>query len=253
MSGHSKWSTIKRAKGVVDARRGQVFTKLSRDIALAVRAGGGPDPDLNFRLRLAVDKAKGSNMPMDTIERAISRAAGGGDSQDDLEEVTYEGYGPGGIAIMLQALTPNRNRTAAEVRSVFNRAGASLGEAGCVAWNFEQKGVINLEIDRDRAEDVALLAIDASAEDVKIEDGYVEIYTDPESLEAVRNELQHHQIETPSAEISMMPKTTVSLEVKDAEQTLKLLDSLEELMDVQKVYSNADFPDEVLEKYRGEG
>ena len=253
MSGHSKWSTIKRAKGATDARRGQLFTKLSRDIAVAIREGGSPDPDANYRLRLAVDKAKSGNMPTDTIERAISRAAGGGDSQEQLEEVIYEGYGPGGTAIMLQALTPNRNRTASEVRATFTRAGASLGEAGCVAWNFESRGVITLDVEEDRAEDVALVAIDASAEDVKIESGYLEIYTQPEALEAVRKELEQHETTTSSAEISMMPKSTVSLSVKEAEQTLRLLDSLEELLDVQKVYSNADFPDEVLEKYQKEG
>ena len=253
MSGHSKWSTIKRQKGVADARRGQLFTKLSRDIAIAVREVGSPDPELNYRLRLAIDKARSNNMPMDTIDRAISRAAGGGDAQEQLEEVVYEGYGPGGTAIMLQALTPNRNRTASEVRSTFAKAGASLGEAGCVAWNFESKGVITLDVDESRAEDIALLAIDASAEDVRIETGFMEIYTEPEALEAVRKELERHEINPSSAEISMMPKSTVSLGVKEAEQTLRLLDSLEELMDVQKVHSNADFPDEVLEKYRSEG
>ena len=253
MSGHSKWSTIKRQKGATDARRGQLFTKLSRDIAIAVREGCGSDPDLNYRLRLAVDKAKGNNMPMDTIDRAISRAAGGGDSDEQLENLIYEGYGPGGTAIMLQALTPNRNRTASEVRSVFTKAGANLGEAGCVAWNFESRGVITLEVDENRVEDIALLAIDASADDVKVDGGYLEIYTQPEALEAVRRELEHHEINASSAEISMMPMSTVSLGVKEAEQTLKLLDNLEDLMDVQKVYSNADFPDEVLEKYRSDG
>ena len=253
MSGHSKWSTIKRAKGMADARRGQLFTKLSRDIAVAVRGGGGGDPEMNYRLRLAIDKAKGSNMPMDTIDRAVQRAVGGGDASEQLEEITYEGYGPGGAAIMLQALTPNRNRTAAEVRSTFTRANSSLGEAGCVAWNFEHKGVITLEIDEAQAEDIALLAIDAAADDVKVDGGYVEIYTQPEALEAVRKELEAQRIEASSAELSMVPKSTVSLGAKEAEQTLRLLDSLEDLEDVQKVYSNADFPDEVLEKYRGEG
>ena len=253
MSGHSKWSTIKRSKGVADARRGQVFTKLSRDIAIAVRQGGGSDPNMNYRLRLAVDKAKSSNMPMDTIERSISRAAGGGDSGEQLEEVIYEGYGPGGTAIILEALTPNRNRTASDIRSTFTKAGASLGEAGCVAWNFEPTGIITLNEAGDRAEDIALLAIDAAAEDVKVDGGYVEIYTQPEALENVRKELENHEIDTSSAEISMRPKSTVALGVKEAEQTLRLLDNLEELMDVQKVYSNADFPDEVLEKYSKEG
>ncbi len=253
MSGHSKWSTIKRAKGATDVKRGQVFTRLSREITVAIRQGGGPDPDVNYRLRLAVDKARSENMPMDTVERAINRATGGGDSGEELEELIYEGYGPGGTAIMLEALTPNRNRTASEVRAAFAKGGGALGEAGCVAWNFESKGVITLDVQDDRAEDIALVAIDAAAEDVKIEDGYLEIYTQPEGLEEVRKELETQQIETSSAEISMIPKSTVSLEMKDAAQTLKLLDSLEELMDVQKVYSNADFPDEALNKYRSEG
>ena len=252
MSGHSKWSTIKRAKGAADAKRGQLFTKLTRDIALAVRQGSSPDPDINYRLRLAIDKARADNMPMDTIERSISRAAGGGDSDEQLDEVTYEGYGPGGAAIMLQAVTPNRNRTASEVRSTFTKGGGNLGEAGCVAWNFESKGVITLDVQDDRAEEIALLAIDASAEDVKVEDGYLEIYTQPEDLEAVRKELEGQEVQTSSAEISMVPKSVVSLGLKEAGQTLKLLDSLEDLGDIQKVYSNADFPEEALEKYRVE-
>jgi YebC/PmpR family DNA-binding regulatory protein len=253
MSGHSKWSTIKRQKGATDARRGQLFTKLTKDITIAVRQGGGGDPDVNYRLRLAIDKARSNNMPMDTIDRAVSRAAGGGDSQEQLEEIIYEGYGPGGTAIMLQALTPNRNRTASEIRSTFTKAGASLGESGCVAWNFESKGVITLEVMPDQAEEIALLAIDASADDVKVDSGYVEIYTQPENLEAVRRELEQNRVDASSSEISMIPKTTVSLSEKEAEQTIRLLDNLEDLMDVQKVYSNADFPDAVLEKYGGEG
>ena len=253
MSGHSKWSTIKRSKGVVDARRGQVFTKLSRDIAVAVRQGGASDPSANYRLRLAIDKARSQNMPLDTIDRAVTRAAGGGDTAEKLEEIVYEGYGPGGTAIILQALTPNRNRTASEVRSVFTKTGGNLGEAGCVAWNFEPKGVITLQVDPAKAEEVGLLAIDAAAEDVSIEEGYMDVYTRPEDLEAVRKRLEAEGLEITAAEFSMHPKSTNSLGVKEAEQTLRLLDTLEELMDVQKVYSNADFPDEVLEKYRGEG
>ena len=253
MSGHSKWSTIKRAKGVTDARRGQVFTKLSRDIGIAVRQGGAADPNMNYRLRLAIDNAKSNNMPLDTIERSVKRAAGGGDSQEELEDVIYEGYGPGGTAIMLQALTPNRNRTASDVRSTFTKAGANLGESGCVSWIFEPMGIITLNEAGDRAEDIALFAIDAAAEDVKIDGGYMEIYTLPEALENVRKVLENHEINASSAELSMTPKSTVTLSVKEAEQTLRLLDSLEELMDVQKVYSNADFPDEALEKYSKQG
>ena len=251
MSGHSKWSTIKHQKGAADARRGQIFTRLSREISVAVRQGCGPDPDMNYRLRLAIDKAKGSNMPLDTIERAINRASGG-DSVEQLEEITYEGYGPGGTAILLQALTTNRNRAASDIRSTFAKGGGSLGEAGCVAWNFEQKGVITVDVDEDRAEDIALLAIDAAAEDVTVERGYLEIYTQPETLESVRKKLEQQEIVPSSAEISMVPKSMVSLDAREAEQTLRLLDTLEELEDAQKVYSNADFPDEVLEKYSKE-
>ncbi len=252
MSGHSKWSTIKHQKGAADAKRGQLFTKLSRDVVLAVRQGGSPDPTMNFRLRLAVDRAKSSNMPLDTIERAIQRASGGGDGADDFEEIFYEGYGPGGAAILLQALTSNRNRTASEVRSTFTKAGAALGEVGCVAWNFESKGIITMEVDTEQAEEVALLAIDAQAEDVQVDGAYVEVQTRPEDLEAVRQALVQADLPVLSAEISMAPKATVSLGDKEAEQTLKLLDNLEELMDVQKVYSNGDFSDEVLQRYSKE-
>ena len=165
MSGHSKWSTIKRQKGANDVKRGALFTKLSRDIALAVQQGGGGDPDMNFRLRLAVDKARSNNMPVDNINRAIKRATGeGGESMEEFEEVTYEGYGPGGGAILLQALTTNRNRTASDVRSTFNKGGGNLGETGCVAWNFESKGVITLEAAFEQAEEIALIAIDAAAD-----------------------------------------------------------------------------------------
>ncbi len=252
MSGHSKWSTIKHQKGAADARRGQLFTKLSRDIAIAVKQGGGSDPDMNFRLRLAIDKAKSNNMPMDTIERAVTRSSGGG-GDEELEEVIYEGYGPGGTAIMLLALTSNRNRTASDIRATFSRAGGNLGEAGCVAWNFESKGVIASDVDEGQAEDIALQAIDAGAEDVDIDGKSIEIYTQPEALQAVRKELERLEVPTSSAEMSMIPKSTVRLEEKDAQQNLKLLDALEDLLDVQKVYSNADFPEEVLEKYSKEG
>ena len=252
MSGHSKWSTIKHQKATTDARRGQLFTKLSREIMLAVRQGGGSDLETNFKLRLAVQKAKDSNMPSDTIERSIKRAAGE-EGQEHLEEIVYEGYGSGGVAIMVQCLTSNRNRTSAEVRSVFTRGGGHLGEAGSVAWNFQARGVITLNMDPDSAEDVALLAIDAGAEDVKVEGRYLELYTSPEKLEALRRELEGKGIEISSSEESRVPNTTVSLGEREAEQTLRLLDSLEELADVQKVYSNADFPEAVLESYSSQG
>jgi YebC/PmpR family DNA-binding regulatory protein len=251
MSGHSKWSTIKRQKGANDAKRGALFTKLTRDLTLAARQGGG-DPDMNFRLRLAVDKAKASNMPMDSISRAIKRGSGeGGEVGEQFEEVIYEGYGPGGGAILLQALTTNRNRTAAEVRSAFSKGGGNLGEGGCVAWNFESKGVITIEInDQDRADELSLISIDAEAEDVKFEDGILEIYTAPENLQQVQKALEAEGITIANSDISLVPKTTIVLDDRAAEQTLRLLDNLEELMDVQKAYTNADFPPQVLEQYQ---
>jgi YebC/PmpR family DNA-binding regulatory protein len=251
MSGHSKWSTIKRQKGANDAKRGALFTKLTRDLTLAARQGGG-DPDMNFRLRLAVDKAKASNMPMDSISRAIKRGSGeGGEVGEQFEEVIYEGYGPGGGAILLQALTTNRNRTAAEVRSAFSKGGGNLGESGCVAWNFESKGVITIEInDQDRADELSLISIDAEAEDVKFEDGILEIYTAPENLQQVQKALEAEGITIANSDISLVPKTTIVLDDRAAGQTLRLLDNLEELMDVQKAYTNADFPPQVLEQYQ---
>jgi YebC/PmpR family DNA-binding regulatory protein len=251
MSGHSKWSTIKHQKGAADVKRGAIFTKLSRDIALAVRDGGGPDPEMNFRLRLAIEKAKSNNMPQDNIIRSIKRSSGEGDSEEKLEEVIYEGYGPGGGAILLQALTTNRNRTAADVRAAFSRGGGNLGESGCVAWNFETKGLITMEMqDQARGEEISLLAIDAGADDVNLEDGLLEIYTAPDKLLGVRRELDSADASPETVEISMVPKSTVSLGDKEAEQTLKLLDSLEDLADVQKAYTNADFPAEVLQRYQ---
>ncbi|MDP6550403.1 MAG: YebC/PmpR family DNA-binding transcriptional regulator [Dehalococcoidia bacterium] len=252
MSGHSKWSTIKHQKGVADVKRGAVFTKISRDIALAVRTGGGGDPDMNFRLRLAIEKAKGSNMPNENITRAIKRASGeGGETAENLEEVVYEGYGPGGGAILLQVVTTNRNRTAADIRSAFSRGGGNLGESGCVAWNFEAKGLITVEMaDAERGEEVTLLAIDAGADDVKLEDALLEVYTTPDQLFQVRQAMESEGISTQTAEVSMVPKATVTLGDHEAEQTLKLLDTLEDLDDVLKAYTNADFPPEVLEKYQ---
>lgn len=250
MAGHSKWKQIQHQKSATDARRGQLFTKLTREIMLAVRQGG-PSLDSNYHLRLAVQKAKDSNMPMDNIERSIKRASGEAD-QEKLEEVIYEGYGPGGVAVMVQVLTANRNRTAGEIRSVFSKAGGNLGEVGSVTWNFEAKGVITLNVETPRAEDVALLAIDSGADDVKVDSSYVEAYTSPAKLETVRKELESKGYRVSSSEVSMVPKSSITLNEKQAETVLKLLDSLEELPDVQKVYSNADFPEAVLARY-GQG
>lgn len=251
MSGHSKWSTIKHQKGAADAKRGVLFTKLSREIALAVREGGGVDPDMNFKLRLALDRAKSNNMPQDSISRAVKRGSGEGSDGESLEQVTYEGYGPGGGAILLQAVTTNRNRTAAEVRSAFNRGGGNLGESGCVAWNFELRGVVTVDIeDEERAEELGLLAIDAGAEDIQIDEGVLEIYSPMESLQDVQKSVAAENVTVRSAELSMVPKTTIELADKEAEQTLRLLDTLEDLDDIQKAFTNADFPPEVLERYQ---
>ncbi|HEX77059.1 MAG TPA: YebC/PmpR family DNA-binding transcriptional regulator [Dehalococcoidia bacterium] len=248
MSGHSKWAQIKRQKGVADARRGQLFGKLIREITVAVREGGA-DPQANVRLRLAVQKARDNNMPSENIERAIKRASGEAQGEA-LSEMILEGYGPGGAAIMVQAMTDNRNRTLQEVRNTFSRAGGSLGEAGSVAWNFNFKGVITIEAGPDEAEALALKAIDAGAEDVRVEPGFIEIYTEPAQFEAVRRALEGQGLHITSAELSQVPKATVILEERDAIQTLKLLDRLEELDDIQKVYCNLDYSEEVLEKLK---
>ncbi len=251
MSGHSKWSTIKRQKGAADAKRGALFTKLARNISLAAKEGGGGDPDMNFRLRIAIDQAKSNNMPQDNITRAVRRGTGeGGEGMADLSEVTYEGYGPSGGAILVQALTDNRNRTASEIRSAFNKGGGNLGDAGCVAWNFDSRGVITVEVDDESlAETLSLTAIDAEADDVKFEEGILEVYTTPENLLTVKSALESEGAEPSSADIAMVPKTVVPLEDRAAEQTLRLLDILEDLDDVQRAYTNADFPSEVLERY----
>jgi YebC/PmpR family DNA-binding regulatory protein len=242
MSGHSKWAQIKRSKGANDARRGQLFTKLGREIAVAAREGA--DPAANSRLRLAIQRARDANMPMDTIDRAIKRAAGAGDAAN-YQEVSYEGYGPNGVAILVQALTDNRNRAAAEIRSVFNRHGGSLGEAGSVRWIFDEKGLIAVEPhDRD-ADEVALAAIDAGAEDVQVHDGTIEVYTEVGLLEDVRHKLEEEGVEVASSEVAHIPKTSVQLDDAGAQQTMRLIERLEELDDVQEVFSNSEFPDEV--------
>jgi YebC/PmpR family DNA-binding regulatory protein len=247
MSGHSKWSTIKRKKGAADARRGALFTKLSRELIIAAREGGG-DPAVNFRLRLAVQRAKSANMPNDNIERAIAKATGGGEG-DTYNEIMFEGYGPGGAAILVSTLTDNRNRTVAEVRHQFTRAGGNLGETGSVGWQFEAKGLISVNVNGGDAEEIALQAIDAGAEDVDVQGDSIEIRTEPSGLEAVRQQLEAAGLEIENADYAMVPKVALELDEKAAVQTLRLLDGLEELEDVQRVYSNADFSDAVLEAY----
>jgi len=248
MSGHSKWSTIKRQKGAADAKRGQIFTKLAREIIVAVREGGS-NPEANFRLRLVIQKARDSNMPLDNIDRAIKRGSGQTEGAS-LAEMVLEGYGPSGVAILVLALSDNRNRTLQDVRTIFFRHGGNLGESGCVAWLFDSRGVITVDAKEQDAQALALEAIDAGAEDVKIENNYIEIYTRPEGLEKVREALKQKNITVASAEVSRVPKTVIQLEEKAALQTLKLLDKMEELDEVQYVSSNADFPDSILEKYQ---
>ena len=247
MGGHSHWSQVKRQKGVSDAKRGQLFTKLSREISVAAREGGG-DPAMNPRLRLAIDKARESNMPADTIKRAIERGVGGGEAAA-LQEITFEGYGPGGVAILVQTLTDNRNRTVSDLRTTLTRGGGYLGESGSVAWQFESRGFIALEARDADPEEVALAAIDAGAEDVRVEGRLVEVYTAPTDLERVRRQLQEAGLAVATAELSMLPKNTLPLDERTAVQALRLLDQIEDLDDVQKVYSNAEFPDSVLMEY----
>ncbi len=251
MSGHSKWAQIKRQKGANDAKRGQLFTKLGREITIAARDGGG-DPNANFRLRLAVQRARENNMPMENIERAIKRGTGGGEGAS-LEEVTYEGYGSGGAAILVEAMTDNRNRAAADVRSLFTRHGGSLGESGCVAWLFDSRGVITIDVGKNDPDELALLAIDAGAEDVKVEDDSVEVYTVPSDLEAVRQALDSRKVAITGAEVSMVPKSTVELDSKATAQVLKLVERLEELDDVQRVYTNVEVSEEALAEYTALG
>jgi len=244
MSGHSKWSSIKRQKGVNDVKRGAVFTKIGREIGMAACAGGG-DPDANYKLRLAVDKARAVNMPADTIKRAIDKAVGGTDAEQ-YEEIVYEGYGPGGVAILVETATDNKNRTAAEVRSLFTKAGGQLAGAGAVAWQFETRGVVLIDRDGQDADDIALAAIDAGADDVDTEGDPLEITTPPGQLEAVRAALEGSGVSIESAEVSMQPKSTVEVEASAARQNLRLIENLEDLDDVQRVTANFDIPDEVM-------
>jgi len=253
MSGHSKWHQIRRQKGVNDSRRGQLFTRLGREIVVAVREGGGGDPEANFRLRMAVQHARAANMPMDNIERTIKRAAGGGEGMQ-LDEIQYEGYAPGGAALLVQVMTDNRNRAAAEIRNVFSKNGGNLGEVGCVDWIFEQRGVIEVELAGKDVDELTLAAIDAGAEDVDTpgpDDEFLTIYTAPHDLEAVRQALETKKYTISRAESTLIPKTKIDLGEKDGLQTLRLIDRIEDLDDVQAVYTNAEIPDEVAEKYEG--
>ena len=240
MSGHSKWANIKRKKGANDAIRGKITTKIGREITIAVRMGGG-DPTGNMRLKLALSKAKANNIPKDNIQRAIQKGLGAAEGSN-YEELTYEGYGPAGSAIMLDILTDNRNRSAADVRHIFSKYGGNLGETGCVGWMFKQKAVFIVEKETFEDEDALMsIVLEAGAEDLKAEDDVFEITADPADYEAIEAAVGAKGIETASAEITMVPDTTVKLEGKDAEKMQSLIDALEENDDVQNVYSNYEF------------
>ena len=246
MSGHSKWHNIRLRKARVDAQRGKIFTKLAREIIMAAREGGG-DPASNARLRDAIEKARAASMPQDNITRAIQRATGEL-AGVQYEEIVYEGYGPGGIAIMVQALTDNRNRTVSELRSIFTRHGGNLGEAGCVAWMFDPRGVII--VPRNEIEEDSLLEIvlDAGAQDLNTDQRSYEVTTRPEDFERVKSTLAEHSIALESAEVTMVPQSTVAVAGKESEHILKLMEALEDRDDIQHVYANFDIPESVMEQ-----
>jgi YebC/PmpR family DNA-binding regulatory protein len=247
MSGHSKWSSIKHKKGAADARRGQLFSKLSRAIIVAAREGG-PDPDGNLALQNAIEKAREASMPKDTIERAIARGSGAGADTEAYEHVTYEGYGPAGVAVLVEALTDNRNRTASDIRHIFSKSDGNLGTSGAVAWQFERKGVILIEGSAVDEDELVLVAADAGAEDVALDGSTLQVTTAPEDLAAVRAALDAAGIAHESAELTMVPKTSVRVENEAAVRKLvRLIDALEDNDDVQGVYANFDIPEQVLE------
>jgi YebC/PmpR family DNA-binding regulatory protein len=253
MSGHSKWHSIRRTKGVLDQRRGQLFTKLARDITMATREGSSGDPDSNFRLRLAVDKAKANNMPSDNIQRAIDRGLGKG-GEAAIEEIYYEGYAPGGIALLIETATDNRNRTNSEVRATLTKAGGNPGEPGSVGWMFEQKGLITIDLAANKLDpdEVMLQAIDAGADDVEVGEDAIEVYTDFKQLAAVRNGLLEAGLPLSGAEKFMRPTTTIQADEADALRAMRLIEKLEDLDDVQKVYSNLDISEALAEQFANE-
>ena len=245
MSGHSKWANIKHRKASVDAKRGKIFTKLIRELTVAAKHGGG-DVESNPRLRTAINTAKGANMPNDTIERAIKRGTGeiGG---DEFYELSYEGYGPGGSAVLVRTLTDNKNRTVSDIRRIFTKHGGNLGENGCVAWMFDMKGRIAFEKDTVDEEQVFDLVLDAGADDVVTEDSELVVITPPEEIEAVKAVLDEAGLKYETAEVTMIPQNSVKIEGKEAEHMIRLMEALEESDDVQNVYSNFDIPEELIE------
>ena len=244
MSGHSKWSTIKHKKGAADAKRGKIFTKVIKEITVAARIGGG-DIDGNPRLRLAVQKAKEVNMPQDNVTRAIKKGTGELEGVQ-YEETSYEGYGPGGVAIFMEVMTDNKNRTVGELRATLGKNGGNMGENGCVAWIFEQKGLITVKIPEKGEEELLELAIDAGGDDMQTVDDYYEITTSVESFEPVRKAIEDAGIKTQSSELTRIPQNTVNVEEKHCKSLLRLMDTLEDHDDIQKVYSNFEITDEIM-------
>jgi YebC/PmpR family DNA-binding regulatory protein len=245
MSGHSKWSTIKRKKGAADAKRGKIFTKLIKEITISAREGGG-DPGANPRLRLAIDNAKAANMPADNIERAIKKATG------ELEGVTYHelmyaGYGPGGVAMLIEVATDNKNRSVAEVRHIFSKYNGSMGENGSVAWMFDRKGIITLPIQNKTEDEIMDIVLEAGAEDLQTDDDYFEVQTDLESFEPVRKALVAADLQVENASLQWIAKNTVNVSEEDAEKVMKIIEAMEDSEDVQNVYSNADFDEELIQ------
>ena len=246
MSGHSKWSTIKRKKGALDAKRGKIFTKLIKEITIAARTGGG-DVEGNPRLRSAIQTAKSSNMPQDNITRAIAKGTGDLDGVS-YEELSYEGYGPGGVAILINVLTDNKNRTGSEIRHLLTKGSGNMAEPNAVAWNFEKKGLILIPKNDSDEESLMEVVLESDADDMQVTEDHFEIYTTPEKFEFVLNKIKESEFIPDSADVSMIPKTTVKLEGKEAEQMLRLLESIEDNDDVQNVYANFDISDEEMEK-----
>ena len=249
MSGHSKWATIKHKKGKTDARRGKLFSKLSRAITVAAREGG-TDPTMNMALANAIEKAKAESMPKDNIERAIQRGGGGAEGEQ-YESIVYEGYGPAGVAMLVEVLTDNKNRSAAEVRNIFSKHGGQLAQPGAVAWGFERRGSITIDGSRFAEDDVMTAAIDAGAEDVLQDGDEFQVLTEPSDFAAVRDAIIAAGIEIENADLTMIPKNTVKLEENDARKTMKIMDALEDSDDVQEVYANFDISEDVLEALAG--
>ncbi|MFC2119496.1 YebC/PmpR family DNA-binding transcriptional regulator [Bacteroidota bacterium] len=245
MSGHSKWSTIKRKKGAADAKRGKMFTKLIKEITIAARENGG-DPGANPRLRLAIDNAKAANMPADNIDRAIKKATG------ELEgvtytEITYEGYGPGGVAMLIEVATDNKNRSVAEVRHLFSKYNGSMGESGSVAWMFDRKGIITLPIQSKSEDEIMDIVLEAGAEDLQTEEDYYEVQTNLESFEPVRKALVAADMQIENASLQWIAKNTVNVSGDDADKVMKIIEAMEDSDDVQNVYSNADFDEDLIQ------